>query len=116
MAFNSYTENTLLYKQELCINCGACIEVCPHGVFSKGQKTAFLSEPKNCMECGGCMLNCPKNAIYVESGAGCAWGLMIGAITGNTKCDCSGHNANFSNTNPDISDENSNDSPCCCGK
>lgn len=112
MWFNSYTENTLEYKQELCINCGKCSEVCPHGVFSSGEKTAVIFAKENCMECGACMLNCPVNAISVESGAGCAYGLMMAAITGNPGCECGGNNANFSSGEKDT--DNCKES--CCGK
>jgi NAD-dependent dihydropyrimidine dehydrogenase PreA subunit len=108
--FNSYTENTLVYRPEKCINCGACTEVCPHGVFSKGEKKPLLSAKENCMECGACMLNCPVDAISVESGAGCAYGLMMAAITGNSQCECGENNANFS---PGEKEEDTCKKSCC---
>jgi 4Fe-4S binding domain. len=54
MIFDSYSENTLVYNPERCINCGACSTVCPHRVFSPGKKTAVLTAPAACMECGAC--------------------------------------------------------------
>jgi NAD-dependent dihydropyrimidine dehydrogenase PreA subunit len=80
--FNSYVKNTLRYYEKKCINCGMCSAVCPHGVFSKGEKTAVLKSPEACMECGACQLNCPTAAITVESGVGCAEAMIRAALRG----------------------------------
>jgi NAD-dependent dihydropyrimidine dehydrogenase PreA subunit len=67
---------TLRMKQERCIGCGKCLEVCPHQVFvltaQKAQPVAFDA----CMECGACARNCPANALQVDAGVGCAAGLI----------------------------------------
>lgn len=86
--FNSYTETTLEYDEKLCINCGMCSTVCPHGVFSGGADKALLVNAIACMECGACQLNCPVNAIKVESGVGCAYAMMWSAITGKKEVTC----------------------------
>lgn len=92
--FNSYTENTLNFQQDKCINCKRCTEVCPHGVFEQGVKTAELKNPEQCMECGACALNCPVLAIEVKSGVGCAWAMIGAAIRGKDmdsgECSCGG--------------------------
>jgi len=92
--FNSYQENTLRFYQQKCINCGRCIEVCPHGVFAEGEKAVRLIHPKDCMECGACALNCPVQAIDVQSGVGCAWAMISAAIRGKDmdsgECSCGG--------------------------
>lgn len=80
--FDSYRENTLVYNPELCINCRRCTQVCPHGVFAEGEKKAQLARPSECMECGACALNCPTQAIEVQSGVGCAWGMIAAALRG----------------------------------
>ncbi|PWR73035.1 mercury methylation ferredoxin HgcB [Methanospirillum lacunae] len=80
--FNSYTENTLNFHQDKCINCRRCTEVCPHGVFEEGMKSVELKNPVRCMECGACALNCPTQAIEVQSGVGCAWAMIGAAIRG----------------------------------
>jgi len=41
--------NTLLYEPEVCINCGMCSAVCPHGVFQAGETSALLVKPADCM-------------------------------------------------------------------
>lgn len=87
--FNSYRENTLKYDPDECINCGMCSKVCPHGVFSRGEKVASLVNKEACMECGACYLNCPTEAIKVESGVGCASAMIRAALTGSKVETCS---------------------------
>ena len=88
--FNSYDSNTLEYMPELCINCGMCSTVCPHGVFRAGEDKAKakLVNSLACMECGACQLNCPVDAIKVDSGVGCAYAMMWSAITGSDEITC----------------------------
>ncbi|KQC04979.1 MAG: 4Fe-4S ferredoxin [Methanoculleus sp. SDB] len=98
MAFDSYTENTLLYFPERCINCGKCSTVCPHGVFAAGEGCAVLARRESCMECGACMINCPVQAITVESGVGCAQAMIHAALTGGEEtCGCCGEEGGGSN-------------------
>jgi NAD-dependent dihydropyrimidine dehydrogenase PreA subunit len=92
--FDSYTENTLRYYPERCINCRRCTQVCPHRVFGEGEERALLVNAKACMECGACALNCPVQAIEVESGVGCAWAMISAALRGKDmdsgECSCGG--------------------------
>ena len=76
--------NTLQYDAGLCIGCGMCAIVCPHGVFvvDTEVRTAQLVRWEACMECGACQLNCPTGAIVVDSGVGCAAAMIAGALTG----------------------------------
>jgi NAD-dependent dihydropyrimidine dehydrogenase PreA subunit len=67
---------TLELDQSLCIGCGRCLEVCPHQVFRLEGKLAGLADRDACMECGACAGNCPVGAIRVDSGVGCATGLI----------------------------------------
>ena len=84
------TINTLEYRPELCINCGMCWTVCPHGVFSPNGSTARLARYEACMECGACALNCPTGAITVDSGVGCAAAMIRAALTGAAELTCGG--------------------------
>jgi len=86
--FNAYTTNTLRYDPELCVNCGMCSDVCPHGVFAPDGDTARLVRPAACMECGACQLNCPTGAITVDSGVGCAAAMIYAALTGRKEVTC----------------------------
>ena len=80
--FNSYTETSLRYERDLCINCGMCLAVCPHEVFVPDGKAVKLAAPSACMECGACALNCPAMAITVDSGVGCASAMILAALKG----------------------------------
>jgi NAD-dependent dihydropyrimidine dehydrogenase PreA subunit len=82
--------NTLEYQAELCINCGMCSTVCPHGVFAPDDTAAVLVRPEACMECGACQLNCPAGAIHVDSGTGCATAMILAALTGRQEVTCGG--------------------------
>ena len=93
------TVNTLEYDSELCINCGMCTIVCPHGVFAPNGRVAQLVRSEACMECGACELNCPTGAITVDSGVGCAAAMIKAALTGASEPTCGG----------------SSDESSCCG-
>lgn len=88
-----YTETSLTYDPNRCINCKRCTQVCPHAVFSEGKEHVELSRPSACMECGACAKNCPVQAITVQSGVGCAWAMIGAALRGkdmDTECSCGG--------------------------
>lgn len=67
---------SLRYDQDRCIGCGRCVEVCPHAVFALTGGKAQLLDSDACIECGACARNCPPTAITVDSGTGCASGLI----------------------------------------
>ena len=75
-----------------CNGCGMCLEVCPHNVFTMKNRKALVTLKDNCMECGACSKNCPTEAIYVKSGAGCAYKIIKGNLSGKDECDCSNSN------------------------
>ena len=77
--------NTLRYDPALCIGCGMCLAVCPHGVFAEDGRVVRLARWDACMECGACQLNCPTGAIAVVSGVGCASAMIVAALTGKAE-------------------------------
>ena len=82
--------NTLRFSPSLCINCGACLDVCPHGVFAAENGRVQIVRHEACMECGACQLNCPAGAIRVDSGVGCASAMIYAALMGRKDVSCGG--------------------------
>ena len=44
-----------------CVACGTCIDECPVGAISEGEK--YSIDPDQCTECGTCADACPSGAI-----------------------------------------------------
>ena len=44
-----------------CIACGTCIDECPSGAISEGEK--YSIDPDACTECGTCASVCPSESI-----------------------------------------------------
>ncbi len=86
---------TLRLCEETCNGCGMCLKVCPHDVFEMEEKKSHIRRLDYCMECGACAINCPVQAITVNSGVGCAAGILNGILK-NTEpvCGCSDGNSN----------------------
>ena len=63
---------TLNMDEAVCVGCGMCTDVCPHGVFVMNGKKAEIADRDGCMECGACANNCPTGAVSVTPGVGCA--------------------------------------------
>lgn len=81
---------TLELDKSKCNNCGMCLKVCPHAVFSISDGKVYIDSRDYCMECGACAKNCSQNAIYVKSGVGCAAAIISGAVSGTEpSCGCS---------------------------
>jgi ferredoxin len=75
--------------EKSCVGCGACLDVCPHGVLELQGGVAAITDRGLCMECGACALNCPEGAISVKAGVGCAAAIIRGKLTGTTpSCGC----------------------------
>jgi ferredoxin len=87
----TYLKNgeTLALDMEACIGCGACVEVCPHAVFTVAGRKAAIIRRDSCMECGACARNCPATAIKVTPGVGCAAAIIMGKLRGTApECGC----------------------------
>ena len=81
---------TLQLDSDVCVGCGLCEVVCPHGVFAMADGKAGVTDRDLCMECGACARNCPVQAITVDAGVGCASAIIKGWITGtDPSCGCS---------------------------
>jgi len=87
-----YIDNmaTLELHTDLCVGCGLCTIVCPHGVFAQEGPKARVADGNGCMECGACARNCPVAAISVNPGVGCAAYIISGWIKGKDNASCGG--------------------------
>ena len=97
---------TLQLDVDTCIGCGMCVDVCPHGVFAIQERKAVIIARDLCIECGACAINCPVGAIQVQTGAGCATGVLLGTI--GKDCECS----NGCGVSPAITESRKS----CCSK
>jgi len=61
-----FLEQEVLWDEEKCIDCGACISICPTGVLSLDKVTYKLKlDYEKCIVCGNCVEACPLQAIKV---------------------------------------------------
>jgi NAD-dependent dihydropyrimidine dehydrogenase PreA subunit len=87
----AYLKNvtTLALSEELCVGCGMCEIVCPHGVMVLENGKAAVADRDACMECGACAQNCPTGAIFVQTGVGCAVAVINTALCrASGQCCC----------------------------
>jgi ferredoxin len=57
----------IAWDEERCVHCGACISVCPAGVFSFDPAWTIHLEAEKCIRCDVCIKACPLNALaYVD--------------------------------------------------
>jgi ferredoxin len=56
-------ENAVTRNEDECIDCGACISVCPQDVFSFDSEWRLHMEPQRCVLCGRCVKACPHDAL-----------------------------------------------------
>ena len=87
-----YLENvvTLSLDASLCVACGMCAEVCPHGVLALEGRDIRIVDRDGCMECGACAKNCPTGALAVTPGVGCASYIIQSWIKGKENAACGG--------------------------
>jgi len=79
---------TLELDAAVCVGCGMCETVCPHGVFAVEERKARILDRDACMECGACARNCPVEAIRVRAGVGCAAAVLSGGDCCGPECEC----------------------------
>ncbi len=49
--------------EEECIDCGACISVCPTNVYAFNENWDVKVDEKKCIQCGMCIKMCPHGAL-----------------------------------------------------
>ncbi len=59
-------DNPIIRDEEECVECGACISVCPVKVFSFDEEWSLQMDTDKCIQCGNCLKMCPLNALILE--------------------------------------------------
>ena len=50
-------------KEDVCIRCGTCVEVCPGDLLSLEDEGPRVVYPEECWHCGNCRIHCPVDAV-----------------------------------------------------
>jgi ferredoxin len=62
-------DKKITYREDLCIDCGACSAVCFPGALTMDRKTAELAfEPEKCVVCELCLTACPLKLFSIDLG------------------------------------------------
>jgi NAD-dependent dihydropyrimidine dehydrogenase PreA subunit len=56
-------EHGVTLNESECVDCGACISICPREVFSFNADYKLQLVEERCVLCGKCMEACPHNAL-----------------------------------------------------
>lgn len=56
-------EEEISLEENECVDCGACISICPQEVFSFDEEFRLRVDAKRCVLCGRCIEICPHRAL-----------------------------------------------------
>ncbi|MFZ2500219.1 MAG: 4Fe-4S binding protein [Methanosarcina sp.] len=62
-AIVSILDRAIHRDEEECVECGACISVCPMTVYSFDETWSVHVDEKKCIQCGVCIKMCPHGAL-----------------------------------------------------
>lgn len=60
-------DTPIRWDENECVECTACISVCPTKVFSRGDDFSLLLDEAKCIQCATCVDMCPHNALSLEN-------------------------------------------------
>jgi len=58
-------DTPLLFDEAECVQCGACVSVCPVEVFKLNDDRTISIDLKRCILCRTCLTMCPQGALKV---------------------------------------------------
>ncbi len=56
-------EHAITLDEDSCVDCGACVSVCPTEALSLGEDYSLVLDEEKCIHCGACVPACPVNAL-----------------------------------------------------
>jgi len=59
-------EKKITLDRDKCIDCGACIGLCPVDALEFDKKRKLQLYEDNCIQCKACVKACPMNALSIE--------------------------------------------------
>jgi Na+-translocating ferredoxin:NAD+ oxidoreductase subunit B len=65
-SFENWSNYSCVKNEDLCIDCGNCIERCPMRNMQEGEDGKILFDSRKCMGCGLCVTTCPAQALILE--------------------------------------------------
>ena len=54
---------SIIIDRDECVDCGACISVCPTGVFNFDEEWSLEEHSDKCIHCSICIPSCPHKAL-----------------------------------------------------
>jgi ferredoxin len=65
-----HTGSLIELDSELCIDCGACVSVCPTSAIHNIDDLSVTINQSKCIQCSICVDSCPRFAIKLNQGGG----------------------------------------------
>ncbi|MGP8319992.1 MAG: 4Fe-4S binding protein [Methanosarcinaceae archaeon] len=59
-------DKPILRNEDECVECGACVSVCPVKVFTFDEDWSVNIDEEKCVQCGTCIEMCPHGALVLE--------------------------------------------------
>jgi len=59
-------DEIIMRDTESCIDCGACISICPSGAIYFKDDWSIEVRSEECIQCGACVLACPMKAMSIQ--------------------------------------------------